>query len=92
MLMITESNVLLIIHNKTDINHVLLTAIDTTIAIEVIKPIFRIEHNQTTEECTGRRILKKVTTETSIKIRIIILIIARDGIEIMKAGLMCSPA
>ena len=92
ILMKITYNALGIMHNKPDINQTLLTMIDITIAIEIIKPIIRIKHKQIIEDSTGIRIIKTVTTETSVKsIIIIIIILIRKVIEIMKIHLIHSP-
>ena len=79
MLMERTSIALGMTRNKPDVNQTLLTIIDIMIAIEIIKPIIRIEHKQISEENIGARIIKKVTTETSLTIRITMIIMIRNG-------------
>ena len=78
ILMKIKSIILGITHNKPDVNQILSTTIGIIIVIDIIKTIIRIEHKQITEHNIIIRIIKKVTIETSLIIRIMIIILVRN--------------
>ena len=84
------SIILGITHNKPDINPKLSTTISIIIVIERIKIIIRIELKLMKGNSISIRIIKPLTTETSLIIRIMIITLIRNGIETIKSCLMHS--